>query len=324
MACLEETHDDQFMRENSWTWSIACLGMLLAWTADGDAQPVPDQVTERSVTLCRACHRDKFESHERNPHRVLDTPAWQQRTAATIGCLACHESVAEHIGAGGGPGNVFAFRAESPLAQNEVCLGCHADTHPDFDRSPHGLAGLACSDCHEQHGSSGLPRPALLQAPESARLALDNRGAESRICANCHGDVLTEFAFNEHHRLREGVLECTSCHDPHAPQTRSLLGGFKQQQCLDCHRDKGGPFVFEHAASRVEGCTACHSPHGSPNRHMLTHQRVAEMCFSCHAAVPQFHIGFAPGAPPRFGLDTQCTNCHSAIHGSNLHPAFLR
>ena len=29
-------------------------------------------------------------------------------------------------------------------------------------------------------------------------------------------------------------------------------------------------------------------------------------------------------APSRFGLDTQCTNCHSQIHGSNFHPRFLR
>jgi hypothetical protein len=33
--------------------------------------------------------------------------------------------------------------------------------------------------------------------------------------------------------------------------------------------------------------------------------------------VPGFH------APPRFTSESQCTNCHVAIHGSNLHPAFL-
>jgi len=57
---------------------------------------------------------------------------------------------------------------------------------------------------------------------------------------------------------------------------------------------------------------------------MLAHQRVAELCFGCHAAVPAFHAGTNPAAPPRFGLDTQCTNCHSAIHGSNFDPFFLR
>jgi DmsE family decaheme c-type cytochrome len=149
-------------------------------------------------------------------------------------------------------------------------------------------------------------------------------GLQSRVCTDCHADVLTEFAFNERHRVGEGALECTSCHDPHAASSRSLLGGFKQQQCLACHTDKGGPFVFEHPASRGEGCTACHSSHGSPNRHMLAHQRVGELCFTCHAATPQFHSGFAPAGPPRFGLDTQCTTCHSTLHGSNFDPFFLR
>lgn len=49
---------------------------------------------------------------------------------------------------------------------------------------------------------------------------------------------------------------------------------------------------------------------------MLTFQAVAELCYSCHVAVPGFHS--------RFTLDTQCTNCHSSIHGSNLDPYFLR
>jgi DmsE family decaheme c-type cytochrome len=154
--------------------------------------------------------------------------------------------------------------------------------------------------------------------PEIAALGV------SRVCFSCHGEQFTELQYNEHHRVREGVLECTSCHDPHEPATRTLLGGFKQEKCAACHTDKGGPFVFEHPASRVEGCTACHSPHGSPNRHMLAHQRVAELCFTCHATVPSFHGGANPAVPPRFGLDTQCTNCHAAIHGSNFDPFFLR
>jgi uncharacterized paraquat-inducible protein A len=49
---------------------------------------------------------------------------------------------------------------------------------------------------------------------------------------------------------------------------------------------------------------------------MLKFQNVAEACFSCHAVVPSFHS--------RFTAETPCTNCHSTIHGSNFHPAFLK
>lgn len=295
----------------------------LLQVAKSDAQQADD--VARTTALCSACHRDKFEAQARNPHGALDAPDWQQRTGLSPWCLNCHGDVTEHIRSGGGRGNVFAFREEPAQARNDTCLGCHRDSHPSFDRSPHALAGLACTSCHSQHGSApAAPPEALLRVPRATFRDLVGLGAGSSLCADCHADTLTEFEFNERHRLREGTLECTSCHDPHAPATRSLLGGFKQQQCLDCHTDKGGPFVFEHAASRTEGCTACHSTHGSPNRHMLAHQRVAELCFTCHATVPQFHTGFGPAGPPRFGLDTQCTNCHSTIHGSNFDPFFLK
>ena len=286
--------------------SVVLLGVSAAAEAqrsEVDAQGRP----------CRICHADKFAALVNNPHSALDTDE-------NLSCLDCHGDVASHIQSGGGQGNVFAFALEAAQSQNDRCLACHVSTHPDYERSPH--ASLACTSCHSQH-ADGIAARALLDAPtppaDFARL-----GAESAVCFDCHGEIFTQFNFNERHRLQEGILDCVSCHDPHAAQSRSLLGGFKQEQCTDCHTDKRGPFVFEHDASRVEGCTACHTPHGAPNRHLLTQQRVGELCYSCHAEVPQFHLGFAPGAPPRFNLDTQCTNCHSAIHGSNFDPTFLR
>jgi DmsE family decaheme c-type cytochrome len=268
-----------------------------------------------TATLCGACHRDKFAALANNPHAALNV-------GDTLACLDCHGDVERHIAAGGARGTVFAFRDEAPSEQSGKCLNCHAGTHPDYARSPHAAAGLACGSCHLQHGSD-TGAPSLLHgvALPQERASI---GAQSAVCFDCHSESFAEFSFNERHRIEEGSLECVSCHDPHAAESRFLLGAFKQEQCTDCHTDKRGPFVFEHAASRVEGCTACHAPHGSPNRHLLSHQRVAETCFSCHAEVPQFHLGFSPVAPVRFGLDSQCTNCHSSIHGSNFDPAFLR
>jgi DmsE family decaheme c-type cytochrome len=300
---------------------IACLAVVLVSfaCAAGAAAQARDEAT--TALLCNACHLDKFEAREHNAHSVLFTAEWQQRTGHEVGCLNCHGDITAHIAAGGGRDTgAFAFRTETALAQNDVCLGCHRATHPTFDSSPHARAGLACTSCHSQHGGAAT---ALLRERDVPH-ATASLGARSRLCYECHAEPFAELELNEHHRLREGVLECTSCHNPHAPATRTLLGGFKQQQCGNCHLDKTGPFVFEHGASRVEGCTGCHTPHGSPNRHLLAYQRVGELCLSCHAAIPQFHAGFNAAAPPRFGLDTQCTSCHSAIHGSNFHPFFLR
>ena len=299
-------------------YAAAAVGIGLLGSPRLEAQ-VDEADLAQTVRLCNACHVEQ--AAHAGPHSVLDDSAWQARTGQALACLNCHGDASEHIATAGGRNGIFAFREESALEQTARCQGCHRDTHPAYDRSAHALAGLTCSSCHEQHGQGAAT--ALLREARTP-LDLDAVGVETRICFDCHGAQFAEFAFNERHRLREGILECTSCHDPHASATRSLLGGFKQQQCLDCHIDKGGPFVFEHAASRVEGCTACHGPHGSPNRHMLGHQRVGELCFTCHAAVPQFHSGFSPAGPPRFGLDTQCTNCHTTIHGSNFDPFFLR
>ena len=302
---------------------IAAAVLSCVFGAPLAAQAQPASINPEIVeTLCRTCHSDQFASQEANPHRVLDEPAWRDRTGVRPGCVNCHGDVTTHISEGGGTGNVFAFDDEPPAEINGRCLGCHSASHPEFERSAHAAAGLSCVDCHSQHDASA--RTALLRQVGQALGRPGNTGVSSELCIDCHEDTSAAFDLNERHRLREGTLECVSCHDPHEPATRTLLGGTKQGACLECHTDKGGPFVFEHPASRVEGCTSCHSPHGSPNRHMLSFQNTGDLCYSCHAGVPQFHLGFSPVAPPRFGSDTQCTNCHSAIHGSNFSPAFLR
>lgn len=284
-------------------------------------EPTPITLEE-----CAACHEEQVTAFQRNPHSALDTKGLAARAGASFSCNACHGDPTRHIDEGGGEGTIFAFGAgDLPKVKSQNCLTCHGDAHPRFFASPHAISGMDCTSCHTIHATEtrnwNLLKSWNGDSRQPGRRAM---GAASANCLECHRDVFAEFKFNERHRLQEGILDCTSCHNPHAPQTRMLLGGFKQEQCVDCHTDKGGPFVFEHASSRTEGCTACHSPHGSPNRHQLKFQRVAELCFSCHPAVPQFHLGFSPVGPPRFNLDTVCTNCHSTIHGSNFDPFFLK
>jgi DmsE family decaheme c-type cytochrome len=96
--------------------------------------------------------------------------------------------------------------------------------------------------------------------------------------------------------------------------------------CFNCHGDKAGPFVFEHAPVRLEGCGACHEPHGSANPRMLTRHEVRFVCLECHANLPtptptpgrNAALGSVPPAfhdlrNPRFN---NCTVCHQKVHGS--------
>lgn len=154
---------------------------------------------------------------------------------------------------------------------------------------------MDCTSCHNVH--DGKPADALLTK------------ATSETCRACHAEVFAKFQLNERHRLEEGILECTSCHNPHKPESRMNLAGFKQAECLKCHTDKQGPFVYEHGSVEVEGCVACHEPHGTVNRHQLKLPSVGMLCYSCHAVVP--HNNYT-------SVDSDCIQCHTYIHGSNL------
>ncbi|HUF78687.1 MAG TPA: cytochrome c3 family protein [Thermoanaerobaculia bacterium] len=285
------------------------LGSAPAATAQDD-EPLDSSV-------CAACHDDQVAAFTSNPHSLLNDPDWGAAGVEGGSCVSCHAGAAAHVDEGGGEGNIFAFGDDaSPAARSQACQECHADTHPRFRGSEHAQAGVTCTTCHQIHQPGHSAVSLLRSGPMTATDPAEAIGAASSVCASCHGDVFARFQWNERHRLQEGILACTSCHDPHERATRARLGGFKQDACMECHTDKGGPFIFEHASARAEGCVACHDPHGSPNRHMLAFQGVAELCFSCHATVPGFHS--------RFNLDTVCTNCHTSIHGSNFDPFFLK
>lgn len=289
--------------------AILFLGGIGITLAQGDSDPPmrSDQFEE-----CATCHEEHAETFLLTPHSALETEGLAASAGADSSCTTCHGDPTAHLDEGGGAENIFNFSdAELPSDRSASCQSCHGTEHPRFDATSHSRAGLDCTSCHSIHGDVWT----LLDAPDQIGSSL-LASSVSDSCTECHNDVFAHFEFNERHRLQEGILECTSCHNPHEPSQRWMLGGFKQENCVNCHVDKGGPFVFEHGSVRGEGCTSCHTPHGSPNRHMLTFQNVAELCFSCHIDIPGFHS--------RFTLESQCTNCHATIHGSHFDPFFLK
>jgi DmsE family decaheme c-type cytochrome len=263
---------------------MAAAGLLTA------ARPA---LQEKDAETCGTCHEDVVKALALQPHAQIGAQS----------CTACHGSAEKHLEEEG-KGGIFAFQA-TDLAKDKSgkCLACHGQDNPQFGTSPHAKASLDCTTCHSIHGEQTAP--ALLKT------------GMNKNCSQCHQDIFALFQLNERHRLQEGIMTCTTCHDPHGPSSRMRLGGFKQEQCIQCHTDKGGPFLYEHEASRIEGCTVCHEVHGSPNRHMLNQQNIADVCFSCHAAAPSWHGYFSSEG-------TNCVTCHTAIHGSNLSQRFLK
>ena len=87
-----------------------------------------------------------------------------------------------------------------------------------------------------------------------------------------------QFALPTHHRVPEGAMKCSDCHNPHGTSNRAELVRNGSETCIQCHAEKRGPFVFEHPASKIEGCIACHTPHGSINRMLLARREERFRC----------------------------------------------
>ncbi len=283
--------------------SLKVIGLIsLAFAVSGFLSAAKQATQAPEVGVCAECHEDVCTDFKLVRHAEVKLETWTKTAheVETI-CANCHGDPTKHLEEGGGPDTIFAFKKTDDVqAKAQTCLNCHSGTRARFFASPHGKALMDCTNCH----SDLMTVTRIKKSP-------------TKICISCHQEVLAQFELNERHRLQEGILECTTCHDQHAPSTKNRLGGFKHESCLNCHTDKGGPFLYEHGASRIEGCSSCHEVHGSPNRHLLIHQSISDLCFSCHVAAPSFHSRFT-------SQSTNCTVCHATIHGSNLDKLFLK
>jgi DmsE family decaheme c-type cytochrome len=130
------------------------------------------------------------------------------------------------------------------------------------------------------------------------------------MCAGCHTDVAASLNLPSHHPIQEGMMGCTDCHKPH--ENRRVTLGARTEQCVNCHEDHAGPWVFEHGPV-AEDCSYCHAPHGTSAYNLLETTEPG-VCISCHtlAETGAVHTPWA--------LVTRCTDCHGAIHGSYADP----
>ncbi len=214
---------------------------------------------------------------------------------------------------GGDVTKIFTFKNVSTKAINDRCMTCHASDaeHMNAINSVHTKSDVSCISCHSPH-----------HAAEAEFLLVK---AQPELCYSCHLQQKPQFEMPFHHRVNEGLVQCSDCHNPHgtvaAKQVRTSAA--QDAVCYTCHADKRGPFVFEHEPVKVEGCESCHTPHGSPNPHMLKVSNVNLLCLSCHTT----SFANAPGAPSFHNQAAQyqaCTLCHTQIHGSNVDPTLFK
>jgi predicted CXXCH cytochrome family protein len=231
---------------------------------------------------------------------------------------------------------IFSFHG-NPKQNSERCLECHQSSkdQKDFTHSTHLFHGVGCNECHSTHLVEAVRNPKrteigfaqanFFNVPKIEELNrwLTNsllKKSQPDLCFACHGNIQAQFALPTHHRVPEGAMKCTDCHNTHGTSNRATLRQSGWETCTQCHIEKRGPFVFEHSAVKVEGCTACHTPHGSVNRMLLTRREERFLCLQCHVDP------FAANVPhSRLSFQTRgdCTRCHAAIHGSNFDVNFL-
>jgi DmsE family decaheme c-type cytochrome len=262
--------------------------------------------------VCATCHAEVAKKFSSNPHSKLALEHGGQ--GAT--CESCHGSGKAHVEGGGDVTKIKQLAKLSPREVSQTCLGCHAGAHPDFERSPHGKAGVGCTSCHSVHTAE--TQVSLLKV------------SQPKLCYTCHTDVKPAFAQPFHHRVDEGLIKCTDCHDAHGSfQDKNLRAtADKNAICTKCHTENAGPFAYEHPVVKTEGCVACHSPHGSPNARLLNVSNINTLCLQCHSATntAAFPNAISPLGPVH-NQATQyvsCTSCHTQIHGSNASFVYFK
>ncbi len=261
---------------------------------------------------CAVCHDDLAKAFANNPHRVLEN---SKHFELKNSCESCHGPGEEHVSSGGETDKIVTFKGDSAGKANQMCLDCHKKDHElsDFRGSKHARQGLNCTDCHSVHTGAMMTR--LLTK------------SSNDLCLECHTERRADFSKPYRHRVTENAIRCTDCHRPHSSaDVRQLRSGFSgDQPCLNCHSEKEGPFVYEHAVLRIRNCQSCHEPHGSNNPKMLVRSTVGGLCLECHTS----SAGILGSQPPSIHDLRQprwqnCTTCHVTIHGSNSSRIFIR
>jgi predicted CXXCH cytochrome family protein len=308
----------------------------------GNAATAPSDSDYVGAETCKTCHEDQYNAYMMEPMRqtITDTSL----PLSLRGCEGCHGPGAAHVQDPSGHPE-FNFSTAPPGEKAAKCLACHQkDQHREvFNTAIHKTMGVSCDECHDPHlVISGNARervePSLAQSKffRLTKTGEQNRWLDQRLlrkpqpdlCFTCHATIQAAFALPTHHRVPEGLMKCTDCHNPHGTENRTLLTKANWETCVGCHTEKRGPWLFEHPSVKVEGCIICHNPHGSTNRMMTKAGEVRFLCLSCHAnatgrdPVPPYAAN-VPHSPQGFQTSGDCTRCHAAIHGSNSSDVFL-
>jgi DmsE family decaheme c-type cytochrome len=196
---------------------------------------------------CLACHKTGLRMHW----------AGSEHQSRDVSCSNCHTV---HI-----PNDPVLAKATQP----EVCYACHKTQRAQTHRiSTHPiLAGkMACSDCHNPHGSTG---PKLLV-----------KNSVNETCYTCHAEKRGPFLW-EHGPV---VDDCTNCHTPHGSTNAPLLKARVPWLCQECHSGDHAAAINSGANLQNGNATTINGMQPLANQSPRT-QTNARACLNCHVLV---------------------------------------
>jgi len=202
--------------------------------------------------------------------------------------------------------NLLDLKHMPAPALSLMCLKCHSanatfNLH-NWNASVHAMNDISCSDCHVIHAG-----PDLIVRPRDT----------FEMCYKCHEDKRTEFSLPSHHPVPEQKIFCTDCHDTHGgPLEMHLRGDTIKEVCTNCHAEKEGPFLYEHA-DLMEDCMNCHGSHGTVGDNLLKYNEPF-LCLQCHEGHRVRTAGAISTIESKGAFYTKCTDCHSEIHGTDI------
>lgn len=215
---------------------------------------------EARTNVCLGCH-------QKDAKRMF----WMgsQHQARDITCSSCHQVHAAQD------------KVRDKRAQPEVCFTCHKEQRalsnkPSHHPIPEGK--MACSDCHNPHGSAG-----------PSNLVKDSVNAT---CYTCHTEKRGPF-LHSHQPVGDN---CTNCHNPHGTTADYMLKTRPPFLCLGCHDPSSHPGNVPGVAGNVD----------------MSKNRAGT---SLGATTPSDNINTSGVVGKTQGL--ACLNCHTDIHGSN-------
>lgn len=213
----------------------------------------PEGMAERPSPTVVFGEKTKTPAAERNAacltcHRGSNRMLWSgsAHEQQDVACTSCHQVHSQHD------------KVRDKTTQPEKCFTCHKDKRAEISRpSRHPIkeGKVACSDCHNPHGSAG---PKLMA-----------RDSVVETCYTCHAEKRGPFIWN-HPPVSE---DCSICHNPHGTTTPKMLKQRPPFLCQECHEPgshqgmvpsvQSGAPVLAKEGTFARGCVNCHtSIHG--------------------------------------------------------------